>query len=334
MGSVGKFYNLYGYNNQDSTDKENLLNDKLLNVNPNNLSEIASDIVDLLQILPLNKYSCNFYESKIENLESGFNYYNLVFPLYDSSQTTEKDLYDHFKLEFESIIKERGNYLPPNILDYSAINFYDGHEKHILATKHTDQLNKRRVDFYKDALNKGLRPPVIVNTGIDEYGFSNSFLLDGHHKAKAYFDLKINPAIIEIVGEMYETKDLINDLRQITKTLYKEQLIFLIKQNYEFEEAMKQICSDEVLSEFCLNGEIKDYYPNGKLRQQVKYIQSKRDGIFCWYFPDGTLEKQEKYELGRYKCTYEKYFHNGSLLIKGNEKGILEQYDIYGNKIK
>jgi antitoxin component YwqK of YwqJK toxin-antitoxin module len=133
---------------------------------------------------------------------------------------------------------------------------------------------------------------------------------------------------------MYETKDLINDLRQITKTLYKEQLIFLIKQNYEFEEAMKQICSDEVLSEFCLNGEIKDYYPNGKLRQQGKYIQSKRDGIFCWYFPDGTLEKQEKYELGRYKCTYEKYFHNGSLLIKGNEKGILEQYDIYGNKIK
>jgi len=41
-----------------------------------------------------------------------------------------------------------------------------------------------------------------------------------------------------------------------------------------------------------------------------------------------------KYEMGHWKSTYEQYFHDGKLLIRGDDNGIIEQFDVYGNKMK
>ena len=109
---------------------------------------------------------------------------------------------------------------------------------------------------------------------------------------------------------------------------------YLISANYQFEEIIKEICSDSHLEEYCLIGNVEKFYPNGNLRMKGNYVESKRHGEFIWYFPDGTIEKRMKYEMGQWKATYEKYFHNGKLLIRGDDNGVIEQYDIYGNKIK
>lgn len=334
MGSVGKFYNLRGLNFEESKSKENTFNKLVLNFSSNKQIEIERAITDLLQILPKGKYSCTYLEPNVGHQENGLNFYNIIFPLYDKSISNEKEVRETFKIHFEEKIKERGNYLPPEYLNNSAVSFYDGYERHILATKHEQRLDENRVNFYKKQISKGNNPLIIVFTGIGKQEITNSFIIDGHHKAKAYIELKKNPFLINLTGEIIDSKNLLNDLKQCSNILYKEQMEYLISANYQFEELIKEICSDKHLKKFTLHGEIEKFYPNGKLWIKGNYIESKRNGEFVWYFPDGTLEKRVKYEMGQWKATYEHYFHNGKLLIRGDDKGIIEQYDIYGNRTK
>jgi len=334
MGSVGKFYNLRGLNFEESKNKEDSFNKLLLNFNLDNRIEIERELTDLLQILPKGKYSCTYLEPEVGHQENGFNFYNIIFPLYDKSISDEKKVRDTFEKYFDEKIKERGNYLPPKYLDNSAINFYDGYASHILATKHEGRLDENRVNFYKNEINKGNYPPLIVFVGMGEQEITNSFIIDGHHKAKAYIELKKNPYLILLKGEIINSKNVLGDLKQTSNILYKEQMEYLISANYQFEEIVKEICSDYHLEEFCLNGNVEKFYPNGKLRMKGNYVESKRHGEFIWYFPDGTLEKRMKYEMGHWKSTYEQYFHDGKLLIRGDDNGIIEQFDVYGNKMK
>lgn len=334
MGSVGKFYNLRGLNFEESKTKENSFNQLLLNFNLNNKIEIERELTGLLQILPKGKYSCNYLEPEEGHQENGFNFYNIIFPLYDKSISDENEVRGIFAKHFDEKIQERGNYLPPDYLHNSAINFYDGYESHILATKHERMLDENRVRFYKNEINKGKNPPLIVFTGIEEHGITNSFIIDGHHKAKAYIELKKNPFLINLTGGIFNSKNTLSDLKQTSNILYKEQMVYLIGANYQFEEIIKEICSDNYLKEYCLNGKVERFYPTGKLQMRGNYVESKRHGEFIWYFPDGTLEKRVKYEMGQWKSTYEQYFHNGKLLIRGDDNGVIEQYDIYGNRTK
>jgi len=266
MGSVGKFYNLRGLNFEESKNKEDSFNKLLLNFNLDNRIEIERELTDLLQILPKGKYSCTYLEPEVGHQENGFNFYNIIFPLYDKSISDEKKVRDTFEKYFDEKIKERGNYLPPEYLDNSAINFYDGYASHILATKHEGRLDENRVNFYKNEINKGNYPPLIVFVGIGEQEITNSFIIDGHHKAKAYIELKKNPYLILLKGEIINSKNVLGDLKQTSNILYKEQMEYLISANYQFEEIVKEICSDYHLEEFCLNGNVEKFYPNGKLR--------------------------------------------------------------------
>lgn len=334
MGSVGKFYNLKGVNSKDSKIKENSFNKLLLNFSLDNRIEIEKELTDLLQILPKGKYSCAYLEPNEGHQEDGFNFYNIIFPLYDKSISNEKEVRKTFKKYFDEKTKERGNYLPPEYLNSSAINFYDGYARHILATKHEGRLDENRVNFYKNEISKGNNPLIIVFTGVGKQEITNSFIIDGHHKAKAYVELNKNPFLINLTGDVINSKTILNDLKQTSNILYKEQMEYLISTNYQFEEIIKHICSDNHLQEFCLNGNVEKFYPNGKLWIKGNYVESKRDGEFIWYFPDGTLKKRVKYEMGIWKVTYEQYFHDGKLLIRGNDEGVIEQYDIFGNKIK
>ena len=109
---------------------------------------------------------------------------------------------------------------------------------------------------------------------------------------------------------------------------------YLLASNYDFNEIKNQIIQKEKLNKFIFNGQVEEYYPNDQLRFKGNYENGKRDGIFTWYYPDGSLHKRVKYKLDQWITTYEEYFHNGQLLIKGDEAGIKERYDVYGNPIK
>ena len=107
--------------------------------------------------------------------------------------------------------------------DNSAINFYDGYESYILATKHQTRLDENRVNFYKNEINKGNYPPLIIFAGIGEQEITNSFIIDGHHKAKAYIELKKNPYLIYLTGEITNNKNVLEDLKQTSNICIKDK---------------------------------------------------------------------------------------------------------------
>ncbi len=334
MGSIGKFYNLLGLKKTTSKKKDEKLNTILLDLKPDNINSVKNELIEILSFLPCNRYTASLLESKVGHNENGNNYYNIIFPTFDRSKISESDLKDKFKKFFNKKIEEKGNYLPPRLLDFSAINFYDGYENHILATKHSEDLDKNRILFYIDEIKQGNRPVIIVVSGYNDDGKTNSFILDGHHKAAAYLQSKTNPAIIEFNSKIKKSNHDIPNLKVASKILYECQTKHLIRSKFMIEELINKIKKDKLLYKYCLNGEIKEYYPNGQLKVEGNFVDNKKDGIFKWYFPDGSLEKSEKYELEHCKITYEKYSHKGQLLIKGNDDGTFEQYDVNGNRIK
>jgi len=333
-GSVGKFYNYFGLEKNIAILKEKKLNEILLNLTIDNARKIKEEIRDLLAFLDFGNYSVSYIESNNEQNKNGYNYYNIVFPKFDNSKFTEEELAEDFKFFFIKSVKERGNYIPPDIVDHSARSFYDAYESHIIATKHKSDLDNLRISFYREQIRSGKRPPIILLTCTSNHSILNSFIIDGHHKAVAYLQEEINPALINITGVASYSEDTINKLKQVSKMLYREQFEYLILSNYASHQLNEEICSDRYLTTYCQNGLVIKKYPNGIIRQKGNYSNNKKNGIIEWFYPDGSIEKREKYEEGRYICTYERYFHDGKLLQKGNENGIIECYDIYGNRIQ
>ena len=331
-GSVGKYYNYLGKKKEIAIQKEKELNDKLLNLSISNLNEIKEDISGLLTILDLGIYSVNFQKSEEENGKYGLNYYNIIFPKFDKSNLKEEELTDDFKMIFNKLVSENGNYIPADIVDYSAISFYDGCETFIIATKKESELDNSRVEFYREHIKKGKRPPIIVLTCTHKQSTLNSFIIDGHHKALAYIQEKVNPALINISGEAKYVEDTLSKLKHASTLLFKDQFEYLILSNYASDLLNEEICKDEYLRKYCLDGWVEKKYPNGITRLMGNYLNNKKNGIIEWFYPDGSLEKRQKYENDKYICTYESYFYNGKLLQRGNESGLIESYDIYGSK--
>lgn len=334
-GSVGKFYNFLGINKNEAILKENNLNNKLIDLTVENLADIKDDLLELLKIFEIGKYAINFSNSFEGHNENGFNYYNIIFPEHDKSEFTEENLKIEFERKFKNLLNEYGNNTWMDITDFSAVNFYDGYEAHILATKHKNNLDQSRIAFYREQIQKGKRPPIIILTcTTNRQSILNSFIIDGHHKAIAYIQEEVNPALITIDGEAKYCTNTLSKLKQASNNLYKDQFEYLISSRYSFDSINEEICKDEQLKSYCRNGLIEKYYPTGQLKMRCNYLNNKKHGYLECFYPDGSIEKREKYENGRYVCTYESYFHNGQLLQKGDENGIMESYDIYGNRIK
>ena len=332
-GSVGKFYNFLGISKKDAIQKEHSLNDKLIDLTIENVADIKNDILELLKILEFGKYAVNFSESFEGHNENGLNYHNIIFPEHDRFEFTEDNLKIEFEKKFENLIAEYGNNIGMDITDFSAVNFYDGYETHILATKHKKNLDQSRITFYRKQIQKGKRPPIIILTCTSRQSILNSFIIDGHHKAMAYILEEVNPSLITIQGKAKYCTNTLSKLRQVSNYLYKDQFEYLISSRYSFDSINEEICNDEQLKSYCRNGLVEKYYPTGQLKMRCNYLDNKKHGYLETFYPDGSTEKREKFENGRYVCTYERYFHNGQLLQRGDENGIIESYDICGNRI-
>jgi antitoxin component YwqK of YwqJK toxin-antitoxin module len=94
----------------------------------------------------------------------------------------------------------------------------------------------------------------------------------------------------------------VNGLRQGDVTYYYETGEVLIIQNY--------IDNKE-------NGLRKEFYKNGKLKDQGFQIESIRDSVWSFYTIEGILEKKITYERNRQKHLVE-YYPNGTIKLAGD----------------
>ena len=88
-----------------------------------------------------------------------------------------------------------------------------------------------------------------------------------------------------------------------------------------------------------LNGNGKIYYESGALREDYHYYNDKEDGQGIIYFENGQKMQVENYKNGLKVGDYYEYFEDGTLATKGffvngKEEGVFELYNREGKKFK
>lgn len=343
-GSVGKFYSYNGVSKEKSKriDKEFSLS--IVNFSTNKSGLLISKIIDLLSNFRSATYDINFFASRsitrsVEyNHNTKYKFYCTVWPHYVRSDGDELPK-RAFKFDFEKRI-DKSNWIPITLLDFMASHYHDSFDHYIICTQHQAYLNRSRVSFYERLISEGSRPPILVYQSLHNYyNSTGSFLIDGHHKLKAYENLSINPPVIEILeyceNQNEETKnELINKLRLADEVLYAEQMDDLITTNYKYEsDLINLICKDVKLSKYCKCGLDIKKYPNGQIKFEGEIIDFKREGICIDYYPNGLIRNKSMYENGNVKYSLLKYHYDGQLLFRGDENGVIERYNIYGKNL-
>lgn len=328
-GSICKYYALRGKTATEAEIRDRQFNTLLMNFDPARPQQFRLELMRLLQILPEANYSCIYHPPIRRDIYEGFGSGYFTFDKFDRTRMGEEELKEIYRKEWEAKIQEetsslwgyQGDYfITPSYLDFVGNVFYDGPLHHIIATKHVSQLDTQRVAWYKNEILKGANPAILVLTGLQNdfrhrgrtIEKTNSFIIDGHHKARAYYELRKVPAVIELVSEIPESTAVIQDLKLVSRILYREQMIHLVKNLAWFSATrpyMDAICADPDLGTFCLNGKVTEFHPNGQPAVIGNYFNSLEDGEFRHYFPNGILEVRHIYEMGRLKTTLEKYFY-------------------------
>lgn len=82
----------------------------------------------------------------------------------------------------------------------------------------------------------------------------------------------------------------------------------------------------------------KEYYDDGILKAEGKYMDDKKNGYWKYFYKNGNLEERGKYILGNPDSTWFWYYSDGKLLRKedfynGLSDGLLTEFDKEGNII-
>ncbi len=80
---------------------------------------------------------------------------------------------------------------------------------------------------------------------------------------------------------------------------------------------------------------IKYYYPNGKLKSEITYSDSIRDGEAKFYYEDGNLKEERNYINGKVDGTVKLYHKNGKIaeiftITNGKREGAVSLFDTNG----
>ena len=86
------------------------------------------------------------------------------------------------------------------------------------------------------------------------------------------------------------------------------------------------------------DGYWKEYFDDGRLRAEGKYIKDVREGVWKYYHPNGTIEQQGLYTKGNPEGDWRWYYPGGQVLreesyYNGLLDGLMTEYDEAGNMI-
>jgi antitoxin component YwqK of YwqJK toxin-antitoxin module len=220
-------------------------------------------------------------------------------------------------------IKSEGN--RKNFLLDSTLKFYN--DKGILATEFNYKNNKK--NGFKKSYDDEDGKLLTAENYIEDIKSGPAFFYYKSGKIKK----KINFVNGREEGTSYEF-----DEDSTIISIYDYQMGFLKKQekiNRRDEQKRKQ-------------GMWKEFYVNGVVKSEGKYLDGKKDGFFKEYSPDGSLLNAEKFINGNIQTnvpelakidTKTSYYPGGKIKYSGgykNEKpeGIHREYDTLGNIIK
>ena len=127
-------------------------------------------------------------------------------------------------------------------------------------------------------------------------------------------------------------------MRQFTLLLFfMSSVLFCFGQNVYTINDIEQTTSGFVSKKTkkLLNGELKQYYSTGKLKEVIPFKNGVQDGVGKLYYQSGELEKKLQYKNNKFHGFYKEYHKNGKLKTSGwyengLEEGVWKSWDQNG----
>lgn len=194
-GSVGEYYALSEYSSEKRRDLTKNLNQVLVNGDE---KQVFEAVKEFLSLFANGKYNVNSKVAKLDNC-------NFMY---------EGQVQYH-----ESV--------PLNRRFSGAFYPYPFDKKNIFFTVPNKSINNERVQFYKQLIKEGVRPKIITYELYSPINgeFTACYLIDGHHKTKAYIELEIDIPTVSIIRT--------ERVNGYTKTILKTSAQIL--KDFEFE---------------------------------------------------------------------------------------------------
>jgi antitoxin component YwqK of YwqJK toxin-antitoxin module len=339
-GSVGKYLCQLPY---DKEYRNEVLHRIIENLNTDyteRAEELYALITPLLRLFPNGEYKLNYYHSnnnKYFQYTSSRDNHSIIHQFYwcpifsKALQLTEQET----KIkEHETFVNERKKQkqIYWDLVEYTTTNFYDGNERVFIATQPKFEINDERVKHFENLIEKGERPfaiifnchylPLVENTDKTEINHyeslsSESYIIDGHHKLQAYYNLKITPSIVEIT-HLPKTRDEVEfNIEELIEVLYPWQIEHILKNWDEKEKYILKFLKnpESKIHNFIKNGHHKEFYKNGKLKHEAFYINDKIEGEGFWWFENGQMEKNEIYKNGMPIGEWTSWYESGKILL-------------------
>lgn len=304
-GSLGKYANLL---TQEIPERNEIIGNfrELLNSGKEfNLKDSKSTILDLNRIFPQGQYSISIYDeyNKPFKPEPRYKRYEETSIVYGQvvDKTKESEKIKEWIRDNEGRANKGWHH--SEILDLTCSNFYEGGESnYLVATQSQNLLNLDTVKTYKQKIQKGLRPVILVYNAWDISSdlYSNNYLIDGHHKMQAYLETGIKPKILEfseIEVDFKERKLNFYNLSNMYTWQLKHMFDNMDRDCNEYLEILSN--KEHPLNKFVKNGEHEETWPDGKLKSRGKYIDNREIGVIDCFYRNGVLKSRVLYENGK-----------------------------------
>lgn len=319
-GSVGKY--VCQINNLKSLNKQVLTTE--LNQILNSGSEIKLTTLlernnEFLRIFPKRKLEITIYDpDKYPSDESGFYFkfkeWDIVYPK-QIKKSNENLMAGKFLQYFEESVRNY-NYVPGDIVSFSSSGFYDGRSCYFIATQQESDLDNERVKYYEKLIKEGKRPYCVVfNNSTNDS--NNHYLIDGHHKLKAYQNLKSNPRVLEVT-QCFDKEDIRlweQTCEILNESLYKWHLNHIFSKCYyqpKYIEIIKESKANP-FNKFIKQGYIEELWINGNFKTKGNYRDNVPEGIVETFHENGNPKTIALYKDGRVFRYIKSWFHSGEL---------------------
>ncbi|OQP56454.1 hypothetical protein [Niastella populi] len=216
----------------------------------NRLPELKAIVDPLLQLFPAGEYSLQFHTTswkKPTETDYIFNDWELAFANPIDVQLQELKLKEY--LEFLAENKRHQWHNIAKLWRQTTYSFYDGFEFSFVATMPASGIKEERVKYFEEQITKGDRPFAIVfnchyeqkvtseNGNIyDRSLFSDNFIIDGHHKLKAYYNLKMFPRFVTITHYPTTREEIKFNIEDLIEVLYPWHIEYILRNWHQKEQ--------------------------------------------------------------------------------------------------
>lgn len=128
------------------------------------------------------------------------------------------NLFDNgeYNVIFTSLNKENSDFHYTKSMKWAdnefSYNLYPVNDDNYFFTQSFDNINRERVIYYKQLIDSGLRPKVVIYARNNVNGYMiNGYIIDGHHKLLAYQELNISIEVV-LISKDFNNNSYVEDL--------------------------------------------------------------------------------------------------------------------------